>query len=231
MTDTNKQSIDYIEVGLCEKRVEIVGLFLNYNFLQDSLQILPKNDQDLSYFNLRYFSIVFIKIGYSTKFTEIFYLETAKDQNEAKHKLVELTTELKREKRCTSNDFIKTETYNRLPTAYSSNKKLANQCVGAIVKQPVTSTAVTTTPTTTQTTARTYTYPQQNKILFIKRKTALPDKKVLKALHAKVSAGDIVVDLPILDDSDDVVENSVVRNPHYMYNDDYDDLYAGYAGP
>lgn len=229
MTNTVKQSIDYIEIGLCEKKVEVVGLLLNYNFLQDALQIIPKADQDLSYFNLKYFSIVFIKVAHAVKYCESFYTESEKDQDEAKQKLISLITELKREKRCTSNDFIKTETYIRLPTAYSSNKKLATQCVGAITK-PVTTNTTVTTPIVTQPTTRTYTYPQQNKILFIKRKTDLPDKKTLKAIHAKVLSGKLEVTLPDLDD-DDFVEETVVKNPHYMYNDEYDDLYAGYAGP
>ena len=226
-----QSSIDYVEIGICEKGTEIVGLFLNYNFIQDTVQIVPADDLDVSFFNLKFFSILYIKVGYLTKFEESIYLETEKDQSDAKQKLVSLTTILKREGRCTSNDFIKTNTYARLPTTYADNKKLANQVNGAIIKKS-TYTAATVVggaadiynnTNNVNNTAKGYVYPQ-SKVLFIKRKTELPNKKLLKALHNRISVGDLVVELPEFVEED---EKDVVKNPNYMY-DDYDD-YSNYG--
>ena len=82
-SETKDQSIDYIEVGVCEGSKETIGLLSSFNQLQDCLYIIPKIEGPCAYLNLKYFSLTFIKVGYEEKYEEFFFKNNEKDQNEA----------------------------------------------------------------------------------------------------------------------------------------------------
>ena len=51
-SEIKDQSIDYIEVGVCESSKETIGLLSSYNQLQDCFFIIPKIEGQCAYLNL-----------------------------------------------------------------------------------------------------------------------------------------------------------------------------------
>ena len=214
-SEIKDQSIDYIEVGVCEGSKETIGLLSSFNQLQDSLYIIPKIEGQCAYLNLKYFSLTFIKVGYEEKYEEFFFKNNEKDQNEAKNILSSLIIKLRADNRCSNSDFVRTDSYLRIPQDYVNSR---------VYKSTVNN-------TTNSTKSTFYGYPQgvakvvghvtQNKpkITFISRKTQLPKKTKLKALEARIVQGNIQVELPISEDLEEVIDT---------VDDDYANMYGAY---
>lgn len=227
--ENSTPSIDYVEVGLCEKKIESVGLLSSYNFLQDGIYIIPRREGEGAYFNLRYFSLTFIKVGYEEKFEEYFFKDKEDDQDEAKQVLISIISTLKTEKRCTNNEFIKTDTFTRLPEEYLKSK-LGSKCkTSTVYGAPQGSNTVKTVGHNNNIVPTTI-YPQQNKIVFIKRKSPLPKKAALKALADRIAKGNIEVTLPFIVDLEP--DTKTTKHPNVVYDssdeDSYANMYGGY---
>ena len=175
--------------------------FIDYIFNDKNKKYYP------DYYLPDYILIVEIKSNYT--------YECEKDQNEAKNILSSLIIKLRADNRCSNSDFIRTDSYLRIPQDYVNSRVYKN----------------TVNNTTNSTKSTVYGYPQgaakvvghvtqnKSKITFISRKTQLPKKTKLKALEARIVQGNIQVELPISEDLEEVVDT---------VDDDYANMYGAY---
>ncbi|MBV5346781.1 hypothetical protein JZU46_00965 [bacterium] len=226
--------IDYIEVGIYNKKDESVGLLSSLDTIGNSIMIVPKAIADAAFLNLTHFTITFVRTAYERKHEEYFFTESVEDQKEAVSVLKSLIEILKEGKRCTASGYIHVDTYMRVPNDYI-HTRVAKCCVTA----PATSVVGGrtnlygcnvpngTNPGGTGTTTVHKPYVAPSKLVFIKRSSVLPKKAELKALEKLINSGEYGVILPDTTALDEEVKTETNSNP--IYNDDtYEGMYGGY---